>query len=90
VAARRANREAQVAARLSHRNVIRVFDITEEDGRPWIVMELLPPRSLHDVVKAQGRLSPATVAQAGLGIVAALGAAHAQGIVHQDVKPANT
>ena len=42
-ACRRATREARVAARLSHRNVVRVFDVVEEDGRPWIVMELLPP-----------------------------------------------
>src|ERR1700751_4665034 len=46
---RRAAREAQVAARLNHRNVVRVFDIVEEDGCPWIVMELLPYRSLQDV-----------------------------------------
>src|ERR1700744_699282 len=56
-ARRRATREAQVAARISHRNVIRVFDVIEEDdGCPWIVMELLPPRSLHDVIVREGPL----------------------------------
>jgi eukaryotic-like serine/threonine-protein kinase len=85
----RAAREAQLAARLSHRNVIRVFDITEHDGRPWIVMELLPPTSLHDLVETEGPLHPARAARAGLGILAALRAAHACGIVHRDVKPAN-
>lgn len=88
-ACRRAAREAQVAARLNHRNVIRVFDIVEEDGRPWIVMEFLPYRSLHDLIEEEGPLSPAEAAEVGLGILAALRAAHAAGIVHRDVKPAN-
>ncbi len=88
-ACRRATREAQVAARLNHRNVIRVFDIVEEDGWPWIVMELLPYRSLLDVIEDDGPLTPAEAAQVGLQILAALRAAHAEGIVHRDVKPAN-
>jgi eukaryotic-like serine/threonine-protein kinase len=88
-ACRRATGEAKMAARLSHRNVIRIFDIIEEDGCPWIVMELLPPRSLRDLVKEEGVLSPAQAAEVGLGILAALRAAHAAGIVHRDVKPAN-
>jgi len=88
-ACRRATREAQVAARLNHRNVIRVFDIVEEDGCPWIVMELLPYRSLQDVIEQEGPLTPAEAAKVGLQILAALRAAHAAGIVHRDVKPAN-
>jgi eukaryotic-like serine/threonine-protein kinase len=88
-ACRRATREARVAARLNHRNVIRVFDIVEEDGCPWIVMELLPYRSLLDVIEDEGPLTPAEAAHVGLQILAALGAAHALGIVHRDVKPAN-
>jgi serine/threonine protein kinase len=88
-ACRRATREAQVAARLNHRNVVRVFDIVEDDGCPWIVMELLPYRSLLDVIEDEGPLAPAEAAQVGLQILAALRAAHAQGIVHRDVKPAN-
>jgi eukaryotic-like serine/threonine-protein kinase len=86
---RRATREAQVAARLNHRNVVHVFDIVEEDGCPWIVMELLPYRSLLDVIEDEGPLAPAEAAMVGLQILAALRAAHAQGIVHRDVKPAN-
>ena len=86
---RRATREAQVAARLNHPNVVRVFDIVEEDGCPWIVMELLPYRSLLDVIEDEGPLPPAEAARVGLQILAALRAAHAQGIVHRDVKPAN-
>jgi len=88
-ACRRASREAQMAARLNHRNVIRVFDIVEEDGCPWIVMELLPHRSLRDLVHDEGPLTPAQAARVGLGILAALRAAHAEGIIHRDVKPAN-
>jgi eukaryotic-like serine/threonine-protein kinase len=88
-ACRRATREAQLAARISHRNVIRVFDVIEEDGCPWIIMELLPPTSLHDLIEREGRLSPAQAAAVGLGVLAALRAAHAEGIVHRDVKPAN-
>jgi len=88
-ACHRASREAQMAARLNHRNVIRVFDIVEEDGCPWIVMELLPHRSLRDLVEDEGPLTPAQAARVGLGILAALRAAHAEGIIHRDVKPAN-
>jgi eukaryotic-like serine/threonine-protein kinase len=88
-ACRRASREAQMAARLNHRNVIRVFDIVEEDGCPWIVMELLPHRSLRDLVQDEGPLTPDQAARVGLGILAALRAAHAEDIIHRDVKPAN-
>lgn len=88
-ACRRATKEAKVAARLNHRSIIRVFDIVQEDGCPWIVMELLPYGSLRDLVREKGPLPPAQAAQVGLGILAALRAAHAAGIVHRDVKPAN-
>jgi tRNA A-37 threonylcarbamoyl transferase component Bud32 len=89
VARQRALREAQMAARLSHPNVVGVFDVVEEDDRPWIVMELLPYRSLRDTVLADGPLSPAQAAHVGLGILAALRAAHEAGVLHRDVKPAN-
>jgi len=88
-ARRRAVREVQMAARLHHPNIVGVYDIVEEDGRPWIVMELLPYRSLGDLVREDGPLAPAQAARLGLGILAALRAAHAEGIVHRDVKPAN-
>ena len=59
VACRRATREAQVAGRLSHGNVVRIYDIVEEDGHPCIVMEFLPYKSLRDILNEEGRLPPA-------------------------------
>jgi serine/threonine protein kinase len=88
-ACRRAVREARAVARLSHRNVVQVFDILEADGGPWIVMELLSAQSLRDLVAQDGPLVPVQAAQIGLEILTALRAAHALGIVHRDVKPAN-
>jgi serine/threonine protein kinase len=85
----RAAREAWIAAQVPHRNVIQVFDLIEEDGCPWIVMELLPPRSLYQQVRAEGPLSPRQAAAVGLGVLAALRAAHAHNVLHLDVKPAN-
>ena len=89
IACRRAVREAQMAGRLAHLNVVRIYDILEEDGHPWIIMELLPYQSLRDLVRADGPLAPARAARVGLGVLAALGAAHAEGVLHRDVKPAN-
>lgn len=86
---RRAMREARTAARLSHPNVVGIYDILLEEGRPWIVMEFVPFPSLRDTVREDGPLAPQEAAQVGLGILAALGAAHAEGILHRDVKPAN-
>jgi hypothetical protein len=88
-ACRRATREAQVAARLNHQNVVRIYDIVEEDGHPWIVMELLPYPSLRDIMQEHGPLDPAEAARVGLGVLAALLAAHGEGVLHRDVKPAN-
>jgi tRNA A-37 threonylcarbamoyl transferase component Bud32 len=89
IARRRAIREAQLAARLSHPNVVGVYDILEEDDRPCIVMELVPFRSLRDAVAEDGPMSPAGAARVGLGVLAALRAVHEAGVVHRDVKPAN-
>jgi tRNA A-37 threonylcarbamoyl transferase component Bud32 len=89
IARRRAMREAQLTARLHHPNVTRVYDIIEEDDRTSIVMELVPYRSLREIVREDGPLSPAQAARVGLGVLAALRAAHEVGVVHRDVKPAN-
>jgi eukaryotic-like serine/threonine-protein kinase len=88
-ARRRAVREAQMAARIHHPNVVRVYDILEDSDRPCIVMELVSYPSLRDVLRQDGPLSPADAARVGLGVLAALRAAHEVGVVHRDVKPAN-
>ncbi|WP_245930477.1 serine/threonine-protein kinase [Allonocardiopsis opalescens] len=85
----RATREARAAGRLTHPNVVTVLDVVNADGRPWIVMELLPARSLAEIVKQDGPLPYARVAEIGLQLVSALRAAHTSGIVHRDVKPGN-
>ncbi|ADD40486.1 serine/threonine-protein kinase [Stackebrandtia nassauensis] len=82
-------REARAAASLSHASVVRVFDVVTEDGRPWIVMELLKARSLADIISADGPMPPRVVAKIGLSLVSALEAAHEAGIVHRDIKPGN-
>jgi serine/threonine protein kinase len=85
----RALREARSIARLDHRNVVRIFDVVFTGGRPCIVMELVPSRSLYEVVSSDGPMPPDQVARIGLGVLAALRAAHRAGILHRDVKPAN-
>lgn len=80
--------EARAAARLSHPNIVAVFDIGEADGNPFIVMERLPGGSLADLL-AGGPLSEGEALRIVGQVLAALSAAHAVGIVHGDVKPAN-
>lgn len=82
-------REARTAARLSHPAVAAVYDVVEELGRPWIVMELVRGRSLDQVVARDGPLSPERAADVGRQLLAALAAAHAAGVLHRDVKPSN-
>ena len=89
MARRRAVREAQLAARVRHPNVVGVYDIIEEGDRPSIVMELVPFRSLRDAVAEDGPMTPAEAARVGLSVLAALRAVHEAGVVHRDVKPAN-
>jgi serine/threonine protein kinase len=85
----RLEREAWAAARVAHRNVVTVYDVTREGGRPWIVMELVRGLSLADRLDADGPLSPQRAAHIGAEVLAALRAAHAVGVLHRDVKPAN-
>lgn len=82
-------REAKTAARLNHPGVVTVFDVVEEDGRPWIVMELVQARSLDRVLAEDGPLPVPHAADVGQQLVGALATAHAAGILHRDVKPSN-
>ncbi|MFD3931053.1 protein kinase [Streptomyces sp. NPDC058614] len=85
----RLEREAWAAARISARGVVTVHDVATDDGRPWIVMELVRGRSLADVIGSQGALTPRETARIGTEVLAALRAAHGAGVLHRDVKPAN-
>jgi serine/threonine protein kinase len=80
--------EARAAARLSHPNIVVVYDSGEHGGVPFLVMERLPGRTLADEL-AEVPLSPERVRRVGAGILAALDAAHARGVVHRDIKPGN-
>ncbi|MGH3378955.1 MAG: protein kinase domain-containing protein [Actinoallomurus sp.] len=82
-------REARSAARLSHPGIVTVHDVVEDDDRPWIVMEYVRARSLQQVLDADGRLPVTRVADIGVQMLAALRRAHASGVLHRDVKPAN-
>ena len=84
----RFDEEARSAARLSHPNVVLVFDSGEHEGTPYLVMELLPGRTLADEV-ALGPLDPERVRRIGLEVLGALGASHGAGILHRDIKPGN-
>ncbi|WP_405012938.1 protein kinase domain-containing protein [Kitasatospora sp. NBC_01539] len=85
----RMKREARAAARIKHPGVITIHDVLEDDGRPWIVMELVDGRSLADVIGQDGTLLPREAAEVGLQVLAALHRGHQLGVLHRDVKPAN-
>ncbi|WP_306336878.1 serine/threonine-protein kinase [Streptomyces sp. KL118A] len=85
----RLEREAWAAARIPHRNVVTVYDVASESGRPWIVMELVRGLSLSDVLEAEGALTPQRTARIGAEVLGALRAAHDAGVLHRDVKPGN-
>jgi eukaryotic-like serine/threonine-protein kinase len=82
-------REAKTAARLNHPAVVTVYDVAEDQGRPWIVMQLVHAQSLDQVVAASGPLSPRRAAEMARQLLSALSVAHAAGVMHRDVKPSN-
>jgi serine/threonine-protein kinase len=89
-AVERFRREAQAIAALSHAHVVRVLDFQSNPGEPtFFVMEHLEGRSLRDEIRAAGRLPADRVVPIAKQVLSALGAAHAAGIVHRDVKPDN-
>jgi serine/threonine-protein kinase len=86
----RFQREARLAARLAHPNVIRIYDVGEdEEGRPFIAMEYVAGETLAELLTRRGPLPPDEVAELGVQACHALAAAHDAGLVHRDVKPQN-
>ncbi|MCD2197400.1 protein kinase [Actinomycetospora endophytica] len=82
-------REARATAMLSHPNVVTLYDVVEVDSEPYVVMELLPSRSLASYIGERGTLSHAETAEIGSAVASALMTAHRAGITHRDVKPGN-
>ena len=82
-------REARVAAKLVHPNIVQVFDAGEDHGRPFIVMEYVDGESLADVLQRRRKLPPQEVVDVALQVCGGLEHAHEGGVVHRDVKPAN-
>jgi len=82
-------REAKTAARLNHPAVVTVYDVAEDSGRPWIVMQLVDAQSLDQVLASSGPLSPRRAAEVTRQLLSALSVAHAAGVMHRDVKPSN-
>ncbi len=85
----RVNREARAAARLTHPSAVTIYDVVEEEGTSYIVMELVDAPTLAELVKSHGPIAPESAAVIGLDVLAALEKAHRVGIIHRDVKPGN-
>ncbi|MFJ4838420.1 serine/threonine-protein kinase [Streptomyces sp. NPDC088746] len=82
-------REAKAIARIRNTSAVTVYDVVDEDDRPWIVMELIEGKSLAEVIREDGTLTPRRAAEVGLAILDVLRSAHREGILHRDVKPSN-
>jgi serine/threonine protein kinase len=85
----RVMREARAAARLNHPAAVTLYDVVQDQGGTFIVMELVDAPTLADVVRDDGPLPPERVAEIATEVAGALEAAHRAGIVHRDVKPGN-
>src|SRR6266511_2139955 len=85
----RFRREAQAAARISNQNLVSVFDTGSDDGVHFIVMELVEGRTLAEFLTGGGRIMPERAIDIAMDVCRALEAAHAQGVIHRDIKPGN-
>ncbi|MGW6056603.1 protein kinase domain-containing protein [Streptomyces sp. NPDC055189] len=82
-------REAKAIARIRNTSAVTVYDVVDEDDRPWIVMELVEGKSLAEAIREDGLLTPRRAAEVGLAVLDVLRSAHREGILHRDVKPSN-
>ena len=88
-AAERFSREAQAAARLSHPGIVTVFDTGNDENGPFIILELIEGDTLASTLAQGGAMSPADVVNVVSQVAMALDHAHAQGVIHRDIKPGN-
>ena len=86
---RRFEREAQAVLMLSHENIVRSYDVGEDDGVSYIVLEYVEGKTLKELIKEEGPLSPKTAVNYACQVLDALSHAHERGIIHRDVKPQN-
>ncbi len=82
-------REARMAAALNHPNIVHIYAFGEQNGQPYIVMELVPGKSLDDIISAPELAHPGRIVQIGLDVAQGLAAAADIGLIHDDVKPKN-
>jgi len=85
----RFNREAQTTAKLSHPNIVSVYDIGTVDSHPFLVIEYVDGKSLDDIIKDNSMLSPSEIVRISISIAEALEYSHKLGILHRDIKPEN-
>lgn len=85
----RFDREALAASKMSHHNIVNLLDVGEDKDNRFIVMEYVEGKTLKQVIKEKGRLSPQVTTQIAIRILSALQHAHKNGIIHRDIKPQN-
>ena len=86
---RRFQMEAQAVALLSHPNIVSIYDVGDENGLPYLVMEYVEGSNLKEIIRRQGALAPSEAVNIGIQVCAALDHAHSKGIIHRDIKPHN-
>ena len=85
----RFSREAEAASKVSHENIVNMFDVGIDDGLRYIVMEYVDGKTLKDMIREEGRIEPDRALRMTIRILAAVDHAHRNGIVHRDIKPQN-
>ena len=85
----RFQREADAISQMTHHNIVNLLDVGIEDGHRYLVMEYVQGKTLKEVIREKGKMSPEVTAQIAIRILAALKHAHQNGIIHRDIKPQN-